>query len=145
MTILEQSIVIDATPGEIEAVSMVPANVPKWYAGIESIEPDGKYPELGGSAKVVYKSGGAAFNLTITMTEREKNRAFTQAMEGMISGSTRTVYEPQGNSTKVTMTFDYEMPGGGVGKLLDRLVVERMNKKNLETTLKQLKALVEKA
>ena len=143
MTILEQSTIIKAAADEIEAISNVPANVPKWFAGVESIDPDGTYPELGGLAKLVYKSAGATFNLTLTVTEREPNRVFTQKLDGMFTGSYRTTYQPQGDSTKVTMVFDYEMPGGGVGKLLDRLVVERMNKKNFETSLKQLKALVE--
>lgn len=143
MTQLERSIIINATPNQIEEVSTVPTNVPKWYAGIESIDPDGTYPEVGGTAKLVYKSAGATFNLTVTVTENEPGRIFAQAMAGMITGSYRTVYEPQGDSTKVIMTFNYEMPGGGVGKLLDKLVVERMNTKNLEASLSQLKTLVE--
>ena len=145
MTILEQSTIIKASPDEVESVSTMPSNVPKWYAGIESIDPDTTYPEVGGTAKVVYKSAGAKFNLTVTVTEREPNRVFVQKMDGMITGSYRTLYEPQGDATKVTMAFDYEMPGGSIGKLLDKLLVERMNAKNLETSLKQLKALIEGA
>ena len=50
---------------------------------------------------------------------------------------------PEGQGTRVTMRFEYEMPGGGVGKLFDRLVVERMNAQNLERSLENLKRLLE--
>jgi len=35
------------------------------------------------------------------------------------------------------------MPGAALGKVLDKLVVERMNAKNLEKSLSNLKSLVE--
>jgi uncharacterized membrane protein len=49
----------------------------------------------------------------------------------------------EGDSTRVDLTFDYEMPGGGLGKIADKLVVERTNDKNAETSLANLKALAE--
>ena len=50
MTILEKSIVINATPETIEAISLDPARIPEWFAGIEALTPDGTYPEAGGGA-----------------------------------------------------------------------------------------------
>jgi hypothetical protein len=41
------------------------------------------------------------------------------------------------------MIYDYQIPGRGVGKIIDRLYVEKMMVKDLETSLKNLKALVE--
>jgi hypothetical protein len=35
------------------------------------------------------------------------------------------------------------MPGGGLGKIADKFVVERMNISNLEKSLENLKTLVE--
>jgi uncharacterized membrane protein len=61
----------------------------------------------------------------------------------MITGTNRMAFEPEGEGTRVTLGFEYEMPGGGVGKLVDRLVIERMNAQNLEKSLENLKALVE--
>jgi len=143
MTVLEKSIVINATPDIIDAISLDPNRIPEWYAGVESLVPDGTYPQPGGIAEVVYKSGGATFNMKMTVTELVAQQSFAQQMEGMIAGNYRTTYEPQGGATKVTMRFDYEMPGAALGKVLDKLVVERMNTKNLETSLSNLKKLVE--
>ncbi len=143
MTILEKSITINATPEAIEVISLDPLRIPEWYAGIESLEPDGAYPQPGGSAALVYKSAGVTFKLTATATELVRGKSFAQKLDGMIAGVYRTTYEPEGNVTKVTMYFDYQMPGAALGKILDKLVVERMNIKNLETSLRNLKALVE--
>jgi uncharacterized membrane protein len=143
MTILEKSIMINATPEAIEAISLDTPRVPEWYAGVESISPDGTYPQPGGKADVVYKSGGVTFKMKMTVTELEPGQSFAQSMEGMIAGNYRTTYEGQGAATKVTMRFDYEMPGAALGKVLDKLVVERMNAKNLDSSLSKLKELVE--
>jgi uncharacterized membrane protein len=64
-------------------------------------------------------------------------------MEGMISGIYEAIIKPEETGTRFTLKFDYEMPGGGVGKVVDKLVVERMNTKNLEESLENIKALVE--
>ena len=143
MTILKKSIVINASTQAIEAISLDPSRIPDWYAGIKSLQPDAVYPQAGGSADIVYKSAGATFKLKATVLEFEQGRLFAQKMEGMIAGTYRTTYQPEGNATRVTMWFDYEMPGAALGKVLDKLVVERMNAKNLETSLSNLKSLAE--
>jgi uncharacterized membrane protein len=143
MTILKKSTVINATAQAIADISLDPARTPDWYAGIKSLQPDAVYPEPGGSADIVYKSAGATFKLKATALELERGRLFVQKMEGMIAGTYRTTLEPEGNATRVTMWFDYEMPGAALGKVLDKLVVERMNAKNLETSLSNLKSLAE--
>ena len=64
-------------------------------------------------------------------------------MEGMMTGNYEEILEPVDGGTRFTMKFDYQMPGGGMGKIIDRLFVEKMNVKNLEDSLENLKALVE--
>ena len=61
----------------------------------------------------------------------------------MITGTNRWDMAQEGNGTKVTLTIDYEMAGGGLGKIADKLIVERMNDKNAATSLENLKAIVE--
>ena len=143
MTILKKSIVINASTQAIEAISLDPSRTPDWYAGIKSLQPDAVYPQAGGSADIVYKSAGVTFKLKTTVLEFEQGRLFAHKMEGMMAGTYHTTFQPEGNATKVTMRFDYEMPGAALGKVLDKLVVERMNAKNLEKSLSNLKSLVE--
>jgi ligand-binding SRPBCC domain-containing protein len=64
-------------------------------------------------------------------------------MSGMMVGTQEWSYTPEGGQTRLTALVEYEMPGGALGKIADKLVVERMNTRNLEKSLENLKALVE--
>jgi uncharacterized membrane protein len=144
MTTLERSVYIDdATTDDIDAVSLDPSRLPEWYAGVESVEPDGVFPEPGGQVDMVYKAAGATLHIKMTSLELERGEYALYRMEGMMEGTTRWVHTPEANGVRLTATFDYELPGGGLGKVVDKLLVERMNAKNLEDSLENLKALVE--
>jgi uncharacterized membrane protein len=143
MTTLERDVFINASADAIQAISDDARRLPEWYAGIQEAEPDGVFPEPGGKVELVYKAGGVTFNLTQTSVERVAGQAGVNRMEGMIAGTNRMTFTPEGEGTRVAMSFEYEMPGGGVGKLVDRLLVERMNAQNLEKSLANLKALAE--
>ena len=143
MTTVERSILINASPDAINAVTLDGRRLPEWYAGIQQAEPDDLFPEPGGKVELVYKAAGVTFNITMTSLELVRGQSVTQQMEGMITGTSRWVYTPEGDGTRVTATFEYEMPGGVLGKAINKLMVERMNAKNLEKSLENLKALVE--
>jgi len=143
MTTLERSVLINASVDAIEAITDDARRLPEWYAGIEQATPDDLFPEPGGKVELVYKAAGVTFNLTQTSVERVPGQVGVNRMEGMIAGTNRMTFAPEGEGTRVSMRFEYEMPGGGVGKLFDRLVVERMNAQNLERSLENLKRLLE--
>jgi hypothetical protein len=143
MTVLERSIVIEAMPDAIQAVALDASRLPEWYVGIEQTEPDGVYPEVGGTVAAVYKAAGLSFNIKMISIELVPGERQAMRMEGMITGTSRWTFAAEGGGTRITANFDYEMPGGGVGKVLDKLVVERMNTENLEKSLQKLKAVVE--
>jgi hypothetical protein len=144
MAKVERSILIKATPEEIDAVHNDIDRLTEWYAGIEQAIPDGPYPRPGSKVRLIYKVAGLTFETTNTCLEFEYPRIGRYKMEGMITGSYEEILEPDEGGTRFIMRFDYQMPGGGVGKIVDRLVVEKMNIKNLEESLKNLKALVER-
>jgi uncharacterized membrane protein len=52
---------------------------------------------------------------------------------------------PRGKSTHVTTTMEYEMTGGILGKAMNAVLVERMNEKNAERLLENLKRVSEVA
>ena len=143
MTTLERTIVINDTAQAIETIATDPNRLPDWYEGIAQAESDGKYPQVGGVAKTVYKAMGISFNIKMTSQEYEPGQSMKITMEGMITGTNQWVYLPEGDSTRVTATFEYEMPGGGIGQAVNKLMIERMNADNLEKSLENLKSLVE--
>jgi uncharacterized membrane protein len=143
MTLLERSVVINAPVENIDAYTMDARRWPEWYPGVESAEPDSVFPHVGGVAKVQYKAAGIGFELTFTSIEYEFGQSVAYQIEGMMNGTTRYVLTPEAGGIRVTGTFDYQVPGGGLGALADKLIIERMNASNLEKSLNNLKANLE--
>ena len=138
-----RSILINASGDQIDVITRDGKRLAEWYAGVEKAEPDAAYPNPGGKIVMTYKSGGAKFDITQTVLERTEGQGAKYKMEGMITGTNSWVFTPEGGGTLVKATFDYEMPGGVLGKLADKMIVERMNTENLEKSLENLKKLVE--
>ena len=143
MAKVERSILINAPGDRIDVITRDGKRLAEWYAGVEKAEPDDVYPNPGGNIVMTYKSGGAKFDITQTVLERVEGQSAKYQMEGMITGTNQWVFTPEGEGILVKVTFDYEMPGGVLGKLADKMIVERMNIENLEKSLENLKKLVE--
>ena len=143
MAKVERSILINASGDQIDVITRDGKRLAEWYAGVEKAEPDEAYPNPGGKIVMTYKSGGAKFDITQTVLERVDGQSAKYQMEGMITGTNQWVFTPEGAGTLVKATFDYEMPGGVLGKLADKMIVERMNIENLEKSLENLKKLAE--
>jgi uncharacterized membrane protein len=56
----------------------------------------------------------------------------------------RQVVMPSDRGSRVVLNVDYDLPGGFLGDLLDRLYVERRNEREAEHSLQNLKDLVER-
>jgi uncharacterized membrane protein len=144
MTTIKKSILINAPVEDVEAVMDDQDRLPEWYAGITAAEAEPGYPaEIGSSNNITYKAVGITFETKLTTLEFVPQEQRKFKMEGMVTGINHWQLAAEGDSTRVEVTFDYEMPGGGIGKIADKLVVERTNEKNAETSLANLKALVE--
>jgi coenzyme Q-binding protein COQ10 len=143
MTKVERSILINAPVEKIDNITRDGKRLTEWYAGIEKAVPDDVYPEPGGKITLAYKSGGVKFDITQTVLERNEGQGAKYKMEGMVTGTNIWAFAVEDQGTRVTATFEYEMPGGVLGKVADKLVVERMNNENLEKSLENLKKLAE--
>lgn len=144
MTTIKKSIVINGDPKEINALASDNDRLPDWYAGVVEVDAEPGYPQqVGTQARLTYKAAGMTFKTTLKSVAYESGEHSVFEMDGMIAGTNRWTYTTEEEGTRLTLEFDYEMPGGGLGKIADRLMVERMNDKNAETSLKNLKALFE--
>lgn len=143
MTHVERDIFVNAPPEEIAAYAMNPNNTPEWYEGVVEVNPDYETPVVGGKNNQVYTAAGNRMEMTLTVIEYEPNRVIAFEMDGMVSGTLRWIYTPQYGGTHVQAVIDYEMSGGLLGKIADKLVVERMNVSQLEKSLENLKAKAE--
>ena len=143
MASLERSVVIEASPEAIDEISLDAQRWPEWYPGVQQAEPDDTFPEVDGVAQVAYKTAGTTFNVKFVVTEYTPRQNIAYRLEGMITGTSRYRYVPEGTNTRLTCVYEYQVPGGFLGKALDKMVLERMNAENLEKSLQNLKALVE--
>lgn len=142
-TIIERSIFINAAPEAVAAVANDPVRLPEWFAGVTQVDADGRFPETGGVANVTYKAAGISFKTKFTALEFKNAEKYTIQLEGMLAGSNQWIYTPEGDGTSVAFRLEYNMLGGGVGEVVNKLVVERTNEKNVEKSLQNLKKLVE--
>ncbi len=143
MAKVERSIVINASPEVLEAITSDGTRLTEWYVGVEKSEPDSTFPDVGGKMVNTYKAAGVAFEMTQTVLERIEGKSTKYKMEGMITGVNEWTFVPEGDGIRVTASFDYEMAGGALGKIADKLVVEKMNIENLEKSLENLRKLAE--
>ena len=65
--------------------------------------------------------------------------------EGALAAEQTWTYTPKNNDTEVTVEIEYTVPGRALGRIADRLLLERMNENGTEQTLQNLKLLCEAA
>jgi len=83
-------------------------------------------------------------DMTITESlENEKIVYRTSPIHGVIMHGTFTL-KPTEAGTEMTYAADYEMPWGVLGKFLDKVMMKRAMKKDLEGESKSLKSFLEK-
>ncbi len=99
--------------------------------------------EKGSSADYTYHVLGIKFTMHTTLLEVERPRKVTTEDTGGLSGNFEWTLEPQGQATKVNVRIDYSVPGGVLGKIANRVLLERMNQKNMESMAQGLKIYCE--
>jgi uncharacterized membrane protein len=119
-------------------------NMPKWMVGMEEVRniSPGERGE-GSSFEWTYNMMGVKFNGSSHIVSLDPPRKAVVESKGGIDSTWTWTYAAEGEGTRLTCDLEYTVPGSGLGKIADRLVVERSNAKNLEQSLADLKALVE--
>jgi len=146
---LEKSIDIMAPPERVWEMLALD-RLPEWDEGTQknakSVEytskvrtPEDKY-RVGATAHMTLNKG----DLYLEITESLENEKMACRLEGTYDGLITYSLEPVEKGTKLTYGMDYEMPWGILGKFLGKLFIHRMEEKELERSLEQLKSILEK-
>ena len=98
---------------------------------------------LGDSFRATYAVLGLHFSMSCTVTEHEPSTRRTTRFEGGMKGTWTWTLESQGKSSCLTTEMEYEMAGGILGKAMNAMLVERMNEKNAQRMLENLKLMSE--
>lgn len=144
MAHVEKKVFINASYATIEqATTLAPQAWPNWFVGVDAVEVPPDYPKVGSTILLKYRAATLTLDIRQTLVEFIPGQLTVFRMDGMITGTQTWTGQHDGDGVWIKVVFDYEIPGGGLGKMLDKLVVERVNIKNLEDSLDALKRWIE--
>jgi hypothetical protein len=140
---LVHSVVIHAPPGDVQAVAQDARRWPEWYPGVEQAEPDDRFPKPGGRVSLNYRVAGVMGDIWLIVLEAIRGKSTLYGMEGLLTGTSRWVYTPEGEATQLTVHFSYRLPYVPLSRVADVAEAERRTAQNLRTALQNLKSRVE--
>lgn len=146
MPTITKTIRVDAPLDRVHDVAIDPNSWHLWFAGLaepDEISGDGRE---GTVVRTHYQMAGVRLPITTTVKEyRRDDRSSHWHAEfaGGVDGRHTWTYRASDGGTEVSAEVVYEVPGAALGRLMNRLVLERMQERNLEQTLANLKELVE--
>ncbi len=147
MTRLTDTIFIKAPVDKVAEFASDPHQWATWFAGLAEAE---KIEGDNGPGTVVehaYLLAGMRFPVTTRVQERSGGAGETYhwkaSIEGPLSGWQQWDYVPKEGGTEVRAEIDYSVPGSLLGKVADRLFVEKNQERALRHTLENLKQLTE--
>jgi carbon monoxide dehydrogenase subunit G len=146
LTKITKSFEFEAPPEKVFAFMLDMEKMNKTTKGVSEAEYTSKGPVgVGTTMHMVGKAGGSQAEFDMEITEFEKNKKISTRTIGAsklkMTGS--TTLEPIAKGTKVTRTYDYELPYSILGKIVDKLRVSKDMEKSTEKQLRDMKKALE--
>lgn len=143
---IRESIHVDAPIDQVWELGANCERYPEWQTGVVEVRDcTGPIDHVGAKYTIVYKSMGRRLEATFQVTRAEKPRLVES--KGTVPGGGHATSlqsaEPAGGGTDLTFTMDYELPGGFVGGLADKLFMERALERDIRHSNENFKALCE--
>ena len=86
---------------------------------------------------------GLRFPTKVTILQWEKNRLMVMHMDGGLKGTLTFSFTTHRGYTRVSWHINYNSKGGILGKAANALLVQRLNEKNVDRRLENLKLICE--
>lgn len=144
MAHIERTIVIDTPPEAVDDYMTQIARIPEWYTNMVEVRNlSAERIAAGVTYDWTFKMVGLNFDGKSRYTEYVPMQTTRLESEGGIPSQWDWRFAREGKGTKVTVSVDYTVPGKVLGKIADKLFIERRNAKDLEHALASLKEHVE--
>lgn len=146
MAHVKKSILIHAPVEKVYALARDPNRWPTWYVGLSEPEKLTGEGEVGTVAKFSYMMAGMRFPVTIEVLEDyvgPEGARWKGKIGGPLAGEHTWTYTPKDGDTEVAADLEYTVPGAALGRIANRLIIERMQERSAEQTLENLKLLCE--
>ena len=141
MASYEGSILINAPVSEVFAYVNAPATLPDGMTALVEVR-----NVIGSGAGLqwdwTYKMAGIHVRGQSVIVEYVHDERATHQGVGMLAAEWTNIVEPHDGGTKLTMKLEYTIPVPVLGKLAERLTIQR-NARELETSLLNLKETLE--
>jgi carbon monoxide dehydrogenase subunit G len=144
MAVVNKSLEIHAPVATIFAIVDDEQRLAEYVPGVTRVEDVQRTDRhIGDSIRVVYSLLGRPMPQRFVTTAWSRNEQIAMNMEGSMPGTFVWTFQAHGDSTRVSIHIDYQLPGGPLGKAFDAILMERMNDKNIERTLENLQLICE--
>ena len=146
MARLQHELFINAPPERVFAVLAEPERTLEYSPNVLAIRRTSEGPiGVGSTTDVVVKALGVEQHAVGRCMLFDPPRRLVIDSQTRLGARSRsdTQLIPERGGTLLRASLEYVVPGGGVGKLLDRLVAERQTRQYFELGLARLKQLVE--
>ena len=144
---LSKSIEIEASPEKVFAFMLDMEKVNEITKGFAEGKITSKGPiGVGTTMHYVGRAGGTQVEWNMEVTEFEKNKKMCghTVGAGKFKMESSWIFEPTAKGTKLTFSYDYELPYSVLGKIVDKLRVSKDMEKSTEKQLEGIKKTLEK-
>ena len=143
MNYLEQSIFIQSSPVNINSIASDPHRWPEWYANIEEVAVDSIFPEVGGTVDLTFSMMGVSVDVRFIQQQFIPAQKSICRIEGRLQGFSRFEVINEDSGSRAVLALKYKSPGGLIFGLASNFLVKELLSSNFETSLRNLKNLVE--
>ncbi|MGH2380337.1 MAG: SRPBCC family protein [Candidatus Limnocylindria bacterium] len=137
---------IDAPPEKAFAMAIDATRIAEWNSSVvETKDITGSLDRVGASYVAILKLGGRRVEgrWEVSKVEKPGLLEITGTAPGGGRATATNRFEPAGAGTDVTIEIDYDLPGGFVGGMADKLFVERAIDRDVKHSVENFKAICE--
>ena len=143
MPTIQKTIAIAAPVERVFDFVTDPTHLPRIWPTLVEVSNVRPHPDGGSDFDWVYKMMGVKVRGHSEDVEFVRNSRVVSRSESGIPNTFRWQYDAKDGTTDVTLEIDYEVPAGVFGRLMKPLV-GRINERDAQTLLTNLKAVMER-
>jgi carbon monoxide dehydrogenase subunit G len=144
MPTITREITVEAPIDDVFGTLEDPSGLPRFVPGVSEVTDIHRTEDrIGDSFRVVYSVAGIKLPQKFTTIVYVRPSRAQLRFEGPMRGTMDWQLDAQGPATRVSLEIDYTVAGGPLGEAVNAVLLERMNEKNAERMLENLKLVVE--
>lgn len=137
------SIEVEAPVETVSNIGLDVAAWPRWTPGLVSAEPSSTFPEIGSEVDLHYRVAGVPITIKLTLSDYIENEKLGFTFTGTADGTNTWSFRQIDIGTEVSVSLDFEVPGGDVGSFIFKGFVQNILVDTMLETLESLAANAE--